>query len=88
MLTEETKSKARDLAQLAVREDARGDVVARDKAILDLFVVVGYWKVSRNPSVAEFRGEAVPPKMLRMPAGRAVPWPRRWTAIEAWASAQ
>ena len=73
-------------AQSAVKAGREGDTVSRDKFMTDLFVAAGYWPVSRNPSTAEFRGERVPVKMLRMPSGRAVRWERRWSAAEIWAA--
>ena len=88
-----TKMSATEInsAKIAAREaaeyDRRGDAAARDRAITALFVAAGYWKQSRTPSVAEFRGAAVPPKMIRMPEGRSVPWTKRFDAVSAWAAA-
>ena len=73
-------------AKSAVRADAKGDTTARDRAISDLWNAVGYWMQPRG--TAEFRGDAVPPKMIRLPnGGRAVSWDRRWKAVAAWALA-
>lgn len=87
-MTEKEITYAKIAGQAAVEADRRGDTVAREAAMKDLFVAAGYWLQSRQPTVAEFRGDAVPPKMVRMPAGRSVPWSsKRYAAAEAWANA-
>lgn len=73
-------------AVAAATADSHGDAAARGRAMVELWNAVGYWRRSKAPSVAEFRGEAAPPKMLRMPRGRSVPWTKRWSAVLAWAA--
>jgi hypothetical protein len=86
-LTDKDKSSATSFAKVAFYADKLNDVTLRDQAIRDLANVVGYYLNSSRPTTAEFRGEAVPPLMLRMPNGRrAVAWDKRQKAVEAWAS--
>ena len=64
-------------------------MVARDQAMRDLWVAAGYWLQERELSTAAFRGERVPPKMIRMPAGRSLPWRTGlWRSAKAWAAAE
>ncbi len=86
-MTQQEIESAAIAARTAVEADRRHDVVARNAALMDLFGAAGYWPVPRNPTTAEFRGERVPAKMLRMPNGaRALKWDRRMEAAQAWAS--
>lgn len=86
MTTKEITS-AKIAGKAALDADRKGDVIARERAMQDLFAAAGYWLNSRRPTVAEFRGDAVPPKMVRMPVGRSVPWSsKRYHAAEAWAN--
>ena len=88
-MTEKEITSARIAGKAAVEADRRGDTVAREAAMRDLFVSAGYWLQSRQPTVSEYRGDAVPPKMVRMPVGRSVPWAtKRSQAAEAWANAK
>lgn len=87
-MTEKEVTSAKIAGSNAVEADRRGDTVARDAAIRDLFGAAGYWLQSRQPSVAEFRGEAIPQKMIRFPGGRSKEWTRfKYLAAEAWANA-
>lgn len=87
MTAQEIES-AKIAARAAVEFDRRHDCAARDRAMRDLFVAAGYWRQERDLSTAAFRGERVPPKMIRMPAGRSVEWSsKRFAAAEAWAQA-
>lgn len=87
-MTEKEITSAKIAGQSAVDADRRGDTVARDAALRDLFNAAGYWLQSRQPSVAEFRGDAIPPKMIRFPVGRSKEWARaKYLAAEAWANA-
>jgi len=82
-MTEAQINSAKIAAKAAAYADNRGDVVAREEAMNDLFVAAGYWKDVRGLNV-----RLMPPKMVRMPAGRSVPWEKkRYDAMQAWASA-
>jgi hypothetical protein len=73
-------------ARAAVEADRIHDTVARNAAMRDLWGVAGYWLTPRTPSTAEFRGESIPLKMIRMPGGRSIRWNTgRFRAAEAWA---
>lgn len=64
------------------------DALSRKMALNQLFVAAGYWRAERNLSTAAFRGETIPPRMVRMPAGRSVLWDtKRLDAAKAWAAA-
>lgn len=84
-LTQHERNTAAQLATEAVNAQAMAEHITCNRAISELWGIVGYWKSTKQPSVAEFRGETVPPKMFRMPHGRSVPWSKRWQAVEAWA---
>ena len=87
-MTDKQIARAKIAGAAAVEADRRGDVVARDRALSDLWNAVGYWMQPKQLTTAEFRGDALPPKMVRMPNGaRAVLWSRRFRAAEAWAQA-
>jgi hypothetical protein len=85
-ITEDQARRAGIAAREALAADACGNPAkdAEDR----LFGAVGYWAEARG-DVGVFRGERLPPKMLRMPEGRSVVWPRhKWAAIDAWAKVE
>jgi hypothetical protein len=86
-LTQADRDRATQIARRAQAADNRGDTVARNKAAEELWVAVGYWLQPRTLTTAEYRGERLPPRMIRMPAGRSLPWvTRKWDAVAAWAA--
>lgn len=88
LMTQAEIQSAKTAGAAAVEADRRGDVTARAQALNDLFAAAGYWMQPRTLTTAEYRGDALLPKMLRMPHGaRAVPWSSRFKAAEAWAKA-
>jgi len=61
----------------AVEFDRRHDCAARDRAMVELSGIAGYWRQGRRTI-----------RMIRMPAGRSVEWSsKRFAAAEAWAQA-
>jgi hypothetical protein len=85
-ISEEQARHAGIAAREALAADASGSPMsdAEDR----LFGAVGYWAEARG-DVAVFRGERLPPKMLRMPRGRSLLWPRhKWAALDAWAQVE
>lgn len=85
-ITAEERMRAIGSARTAVEADRRGDVATRDRALADLWAAVGYWLQPRQLTTAEYRGERVSPKMIRMPQGPSIRWQSgRWRSAEAWA---
>ena len=70
-------------AGLAMIHDKRNDAAGRDQQIRNLWAAIGYHAQPRGS--AEYRGDSLPPRMLRLPHGGRVPWGRRWRAVRAWA---
>ena len=65
-----------------------GDINARARAIDDLWNAVGYWFQPRTP-YSDLGNLRVPPRMFRMPRGRAVcaeDHAGQWRAVTAWAA--
>jgi hypothetical protein len=86
-MTEEEKTRAKHSAQAAVAADLQNDCAARDRALGELWGIAGYWLSPRILTTAEYRGEYLPPKMIRMPVGRSVQWgTRKYQAMRAWAT--
>ena len=86
MTTNERQS-AHTAARAAITLDKSGDAAGRDRAMADLWAAVGYWRTHRISTTAEYRGESIPPKMIRFPNGRAQPWrTHRNRAARAWAA--
>jgi len=86
MTTNERKS-AYTAAFTAITLDKAGDAAGRDRAMADLWAAAGYWRTPRTSTTAEYRGESLPPKMIRFPSGRSQPWrTHRTLAAQAWAA--
>lgn len=84
-MTAQEIASAKAAARAAVTADRIGDVTARNQAMNDLFAAAGYWLNERRPSSAA----RIPPRMVRMPAGRPVRWAAKcYLAAEAWAVAE
>lgn len=84
--TKVTRRTAALYGRAAIDAARRGDNAALDIELGRLWGVMGYWLTPRRMTTAEFRGESLPPRMIRFPSGRS----RRWlgnqmAAAKAWA---
>jgi hypothetical protein len=82
---EKIKATAAAAEYIAAKRDMNnaGMISAADK----LFGLVGYWLNRKTTTAGEFRGDIIPPKMARMPAGqRNIRWDSDRVAA-AWAGA-
>lgn len=85
-MTTPERTAAHIAAQRYLQAARDTDTAAMSQAEADLFSATGYWLQRRTWTVAEYRGESIPPKMIRMPHGRSIAWGRRAVAIAAWAA--
>ena len=77
-------------ARAAVEFDLQHDVSTRNKALICLWDAAEYWLTPRRYTTAEYRGDRVPPKMIRMPGKqRNLRWAgNQMRAARAWAAEQ